>query len=310
MKSYTASRNLYGSLTGNVLAANLTLGDVLINEYTRQILSSHDWPFLEKQGTIDTVDSQQFYDLPYDYKKLINVNVTVSTQKYTPTEVPNRIFWDRLNMPTSTESDTPEYFFIQGRTLGFYPTPSSSGNTITYNYRPRIVDLSVADITTSTIKTVANGGTTVTAVAAAFTLLSDSPANQRWIRITKADTLNTGDGVFYEVDSITSTTVLELKEPYNGDAITAGTAAYTLIETSLIPEDFQTIPVHLAVADYWRKEKDFSSADRWEQKAKNDLAEMKKEFGEKSSNPVSIPSVFESNGSTMHNPNLFVSDLG
>ena len=42
MLSYTGSRNLYGSLTNNTTATNLTLGDTLINQSIRKITSSHE----------------------------------------------------------------------------------------------------------------------------------------------------------------------------------------------------------------------------------------------------------------------------
>jgi len=42
MLSYTTGRNLYGSLTNNTTTTNLTLGDTLINQSQRKILSGYN----------------------------------------------------------------------------------------------------------------------------------------------------------------------------------------------------------------------------------------------------------------------------
>ena len=53
--SYTGSRNLYGDLTNNSTAANLTLGDTLINAKLSEIYGMRDWYFLYKSSSADTV---------------------------------------------------------------------------------------------------------------------------------------------------------------------------------------------------------------------------------------------------------------
>jgi len=65
-KSYTISKNLYGSLTNNIETANLTLGDQLINDSIRAICAMKDWSFLEKVRTLTTVANTQGVNLPFD----------------------------------------------------------------------------------------------------------------------------------------------------------------------------------------------------------------------------------------------------
>src|SRR5690242_7537387 len=97
MLSYTALRNLYGSMTNDSSSANLTLGDSFINQAYRLLTSSRDWDWLQKTSTDSEVASQQFYTLPDDYDSLVNVTVLQGTYLYTPRECPTRVMWDQIN---------------------------------------------------------------------------------------------------------------------------------------------------------------------------------------------------------------------
>ena len=94
MLTYTGLRNLYGDLTEDESSTNLTLGDTLINLATQRLLSSFHWPFLVRSGTATTVASQQFYDLPYNFKKLTSLYITVSSTRYVPRKIVDSVFWD------------------------------------------------------------------------------------------------------------------------------------------------------------------------------------------------------------------------
>lgn len=246
--SYTARRNLCGKMCGDSSAANLVILDTLLNEADREICTMKPWSFREKSGTITTVASQQFYDIPGRFAKLITGTVTIGSTRWTPQECKTREDWDRLNQATNVTSDIPQYFFLYDGQIGFYPKPSSSGNTITYNYLVTSKDLSIADYTAGTITSIANGATTVTGSGTSWT----SKMAGRFIRFTDSDTANTGDGYWYEISSVTSATVLELKSPYDGDSISAGTAAYTIAQLPIIPENFQMVPIHRALEQYFK----------------------------------------------------------
>src|SRR3990167_4944717 len=153
MLSYTGARNLFGDLTGDSSSANLTLADTLMNLRRRVILSARKWWFLEKPFTLSTQASTQFLDIPGDIDRILSSPyVTVGSTRYTPTEAPSREFWDQLNQNSYT-SDMPEYWFLYNGQLGFYPTPATAGNTITFNAKQKIRDLNIADYTTGTIIT-------------------------------------------------------------------------------------------------------------------------------------------------------------
>ena len=245
MENYTSLRNLFRDLTFNSTSDNLTLGDTLINASIKRILGLKSWPFLLKTNTQTTVASQQFYNLPYNFGKLAGsgVTVTVSNTRYAPKEAPNVEFWNQKNESTTITSNIPEWFFILNGQLGFWPTPSSAGNTITYTYKVRFKDLSRANYTTGNVGTATLGSATITGSAASWATVMAG----RWIRITAGDTANTGDGEWYEIDSISSSTAI-LKRNYAGLSIAGVNNAYIIGETSPLPEGYDDIPVYEAAA--------------------------------------------------------------
>lgn len=243
MLTYTQRRNLAGKMSSDSSSDNLTVLDTLLNEGDRKVITSKPWGFREKAVTKSTIASQQFYYIGNG--RVRNVTVTIGSTRYTPTEIKTREDWDYLNQSTSL-SNTPEYYFVGDGRIGFYPTPSSAtSNAITANLLQGHKDLSIADYTTGTITT--TSGTTITGSGTTWT----AQMACRWIQITPSDTANTGDGEWYEISSVTSSTVLELVSPYLGTAIIAGSSAYTIGQTSIIPSDFQIISVHYALEQYF-----------------------------------------------------------
>ncbi len=255
MKSYTQGRALYGVLTKNQNSTNLTTGDELANDDYRAICSVKDWPFLERERELTTVAEQQAYALPYDCDQVKAISVEVSDSTYVVRMCPDKDQWDTLN-ETSYTSDYPEWYFVFGGQLFLWPTPATSGNTINVTQKSRVIDLSAADYTTGTIVTATNGTKAIVGSGTTWT-------NQmvgRWIRITHVDTVNTGDGLWYEIAAVTSTTTLTLVRSYGGTSITTGTAAYKIGQMPLLPEAYQDLPWVYAAGVYWEKEADARGA--------------------------------------------------
>lgn len=251
MKSFTIGRNLYGSLTKNTAAANLTLGDQIANDDYRAICGVKDWSFLERLRTLTTVASQQAYNLPYDCDQVREVAVVISSERYVPNKSPNRAHWDNLNSSSFT-ADIPEWWFVFDGQLHLWPTPSSAGNTINVTQKSRVIDLNVADYTTGTITTATNGSTAIVGTGTTWT------ANMigRWIRITHADAAKTGDGLWYEIAGWTDATNITLVREYGGTSIATATAAYNIGQMPLLPEAYHDLPWIFAAGQYWSKEAD------------------------------------------------------
>lgn len=246
MKSTTTLRNLVGSLSQNTTSTNLTLCDQLINDAQRYLLEKYF--FNESSTTIVTVSQQQFYNLPYDYSKLKTGTITIGQLKWTPTEILSREDWDKLNV-FPYYSDIPNNYFIYNGQIGFWPIPSTAANTITFNYKRRATDLSIADYSTGTV-TATNGSTTITGVATGFLAnylpVAGSVLNLNlWIKLTPPG----GDGNWYQISSITSATVLTLVNTYAGGTI-AG-ANFVIGQMPLLLEDYHDLLVYRPLMIYF-----------------------------------------------------------
>ncbi len=247
MLTYTTRRNLAGKLTSDSSSDNLTILDTLLNEADREVATMKPWGFRQKTRTSSTLTSNSHPVAP-DCGKLVNVTVTIGSTKFTPKRVKTREEWDRLTQSTNTTSNTPEAWFPFGRTYSFYPAPSSAtSNAITETYERIQRDLSIADYTTGGVLTATTGST---AIVGTSTVWTTSMAG-RYIRIAESDTANKGDGIWYEIASVASATTLTLVAPYQGTSISSGNAAYTIGQVSIIPEEFQMVPVYKAVENYF-----------------------------------------------------------
>lgn len=202
----------------------------------------------ESATTAISVGGLQFYPAPPNYSKLKTVTITVGNLQWKPTEILTRETWDSMNA-FPYYSDIPVNFFIypggdRSVQIGIWPIPSTTGNTITYNYKFRVPDLSIADYTTGTVA-VNQGETTVTGTTTVWTPTTNPTNESRWIRISESK----GDNMWYQVASVDSATSLTLYEPYQGITVSGG--SYTLGQMPLLMEDFQDMPVWKASAQYF-----------------------------------------------------------
>jgi hypothetical protein len=296
MLSFTGRRNLFGTLAGTTVAADLTAADTLMNSADKKYLA-RSWHFLEKQDTLTTTASTQFKNLPQVVGKILSVYVTVGSQRHNPKPAPSRAFWDKLNSSRST-SDIPEYWYQYAGQIGLTPIPATTSNVITINHRRIVKDLSIADYATGNILTVTNGSTAVVGTGTSWTAAMAG----RYLRITDSDTANKGDGQWYEIASVTDTTNLVLKAAYAGNSIAAGSAAYAIGQMAFYPDGFHELPVYDALSKWFKLKKDKKSADEFAHDAKELFALMSLEHSNKTDDPV-----IDDGGSSFINPNLTIS---
>jgi hypothetical protein len=245
-------RSLYGTLCNDSSSANLTVGDTLLADSVRVICALRPWPFLDRETdrTLATVASQSVYQIPAGFRKLSSLYVTVGTTVYQPFFVDSDEQWNTILASNLGDDDAPQFWTRKGDTVILQPASATADNTITFRGSQSPRDLSIADYTTGSVVSVANGGV---AVIGTETTWAASMAG-RFIRITESDTANKGDGFWYEISSVTDATHLTLVKPYNGTAIAAGTAAYAIGQMSPIPEAHDIAPVYRSVALYYSKE--------------------------------------------------------
>ncbi len=256
-------------------ADTITFLNLTMNAGYKEILAELGRPVTEKTKTTVTVASQQGYQMPADFNWLKSIKVTVGSTIYTPDEEESQENWDYLNMQSET-GDVPEAYFVRPR-FGFggtevqlYPTPSSSGNTITLVYEAIDRDLSQAKYTTGTIS-VTNGSATVTGSGTTFT----ASMVGRYFQITSA----TGDGLWYKVAGFTSTTVITLENFYQGTTVSG--VNYQVAEAFGLPEDLHMLPIYYAVWHYAMFRRDKTRSDQFGGLYKLGLADAKRRYGTK-----------------------------
>lgn len=298
MKSYSQLRDLYGEETKDSSSDNLTYGDEIMNDWHRQLISAADWPFMLRLRTAQTEASTTFVKLPYDVDLVESVFVTVSSTRYDPKPAPSRRFWDQLHY-SSYNSDIPEYWFVYDGAIGLWPQPSTAGNVISMNCRIRVQDLNRADYETGNITTATNGDETIVGNGTTWT----NPMTGRWLRITADDGTDSGDGLWYEISSITDATNLELVRKYGGTSISGGSQEYTIGMMPLLPEAFHGMPVEYAAFRYWNKENDVERAAGYKSMVNDHLEDLLKSQG---MNDLSMVVDDGMDGDMIVNPNLMI----
>jgi hypothetical protein len=299
MQTFVGRRNLFGNLVNNSASATLSLADTLINMAEKRILSSRDWPFLWRQYTKTTVASQQAYILPAYTNKPQGIYVTVGGTRYIPEEVSSREEWDELNQVVVTSDSVTHYFSYDGR-IELYPIPATTGNTITFNARRIVRDLSASDYVTGTITTVATVGTTTTVTGSGVTWGAGMIG--RYIHIDQSNAANWGDNYWYEIATVPTTSTLTLVRTYGGTAITTGSATYTIGECSLIPEPHDMLPVYEALKIYFTSvDPNTNKAEEYGKYFIEGLDFMVRDIGGKESVVIT-----DCDDEDMKNPNFFI----
>jgi len=297
MITTTTVQSRFSDLTQNSSSTNTARGLQLYNDATRFYITKY---YLnEVLYTTTTTASTNTYNLPFDIKEVIDVYIVVGSLRYVLTEAPTTQFWDQLQF-ASYSSDIPQYYWIFNKQLYVFPTPSSSSNTIGIRYKKRIKDLSLADFTTGTV-TATNGSTTITHSATGF---YPQMAGQ-WIRLTASTSLTaSGDEGWYEIDSYTNTSTLVLKNAYTGSTATG--ASFTIGEATIMPEDYQTLPLYRALKIYYTSiVPNPEQALLYDGLTQAEETKLDAEFGNKSTN-VRITSA----DAEMSNPNLYIRSIG
>lgn len=283
MLTYTGSRNIFGKLTNNEDPSNLLLGDMLINQEIRYIINSESWPFLEKTKTDVTVIGQQFYDLPSDCDRVIGITLLNGTTLYTIDEITSRYDWDRMNTSQSTQANIPSNFYVFNGQYGLYPTPSAASLVLTIIYQRTQKDLSIADYSAGTITTATSGSQSIVGSGTAWS----SKMNGMWIQIADSLTSNTGDGFWYQIESVQDVNHLTLSRSYSGVSISVGTASYIIGQTSEIPEDFQILPVYKAAQVYFTSiQPEPQRAALYKNMYDEGIKSMFRQYSSKSTSPV------------------------
>lgn len=280
-------------------------GDTFLVNFTRGS-TAITWPvgLSTESSTSLAVGGLQFYPAPPNYSKLKDLTITIGNLKWTPREVLTRDEWDALNV-FPYYADIPDRFFVypggnQGVQIGIWPIPSTTGNVLTYNYKYRIPDLSIADYTTPGTISVTNGSTTITGVATTFATTTNRQLESRWIKIAQPN----GDNLWYQIDSIPSTTSIILYTPYQGVTV-SGSSAYTIGEMPILMEDFHDMLVWKSLVYYFTSIVDNKGKREMYEGLYNNKLELLAEYAGQKTVHVNL-----ARRGNKPNPNLFPMSIG
>ncbi len=240
MRSYTNLTTNFGTLAKNSSASNITLGAQLINSSIQVLVNK--FYFNEASYTTPTVSGQQFYNLPPQCRKIVNVTGTIGNVVWVTKDCPDRNYWDILNTIPFNQ-DFPMFHFIWNHNtqFGMWPTPASSGNTLTVNYQKRNVDLSQADYTTGTVAVTQNSPNITFSGSTLIANMAD-----RWIQVAAPN----GDNQWYQILSVnTGASTAILYGNYTGPSVSG--ASFTIGEMATLPEDYQDLPLYRSLEIYF-----------------------------------------------------------
>jgi len=241
----------------------MSLIDANINDSIRTIcnLQGGKLRFLETTKNMTTVAGQESYQIPNGFRKLIDMYIysgvgTSSDTIYSPEMVFDPTKWKNIKQYRLGSASTPYFTYVENTTYKIQPIPSVTGNLITLRGRLKVRDLTIEDYTIGTIVSVSNDGTAI--VGSGTTWTQDMVG--RYIQITNTTAANGGDGFWYEIGGWTNATNITLTKPYEGTSISAGSAAYTIGQCSVIPEAYDIAIVYRATALYWQNQNDLVRA--------------------------------------------------
>ena len=207
---------------------------------------------IQDSATISCVGVQS-YPLPANISKIKNATITVGQLVYTPAPVMSIQEWTKLNALPYTSS-IPAYFYIYNNQLNFWPIPSASDEIITLNCQVSVQDMTYEDNTTGTIASsgMVVGSNTVTGSGTTFTT-SYMPTG---VDLTFANLFikaapPQGDGLPYQIQSVTSDTVLKTFKPVVNVPKPTGGGTLLIGQYPLLSPDFHDTIVYGALRVYF-----------------------------------------------------------
>lgn len=266
MRTWTSYKSNYQSFT-DTSSDNEVLGGTFINDSIKTIcnLQGGKLRFLEATKEMFTVGSQEGYQIPNGFRKLIDMWIYstptggTSDTLYMPEMVFDPTKWKLIKAYRLGLSDVPYFTYVENQKFYIQPIPSTTGNLIVLRGRLQTRDLSIEDYTDGTIVSVANGGVDVVGSGTIWT----ADMVGRYIQITNTTAANGGDGFWYQIGSFTDATHIGLVSPYEGTSILAGNASYIIGQCAVIPEAYDIAVVYRSAALYWQDKGNPTKSERF-----------------------------------------------
>jgi len=274
---YTRLADIIGisTTTNNI---DLTNAKQDVNQGLRLFKNSARRYWTRKEVTANLVAGQQYYTFPQDMVRITEVRANTGGYNWPLVQVDSEALWNRFNVIPSNTVIVPQFFFVRGRNeIGLYPTPSVSTTAgIVISYEPRMTDMTIDDVTTTTV-TVSNGSQYVTSPSSAF-----SP-NMAGMMFSVTDG---SDGNWYPITAAT-TTQLTLENFYQGT--TESLAPCIIGSVPDIPEEYHLGMVYYGAYQFYLKRNELASATLYKGLFEDLLLQFKEVYAAKTTGIVQKP---------------------
>lgn len=249
----TACQNSTGKDTST---ASATFFKQRLNARNEQVLGKLPSHFSEIERTFATVDDQQYYHIPSNYKSVKNLMITIGSVDYTLKPEFSYTNWRKLNAIDFQAGAIPARYFSRQRDFGIWPIPQDD-YTGTVVYGIRAGGMTKSDYVTGTVTATENSQALV---GVGTTWTGGNAATDMWFSL--ADSNGESKGSWYRIASVTDATNLTLESYF--EETTAATQKYIIGESPELPEDTHDLLVHGAVADYYASfRQDLAKAQLW-----------------------------------------------
>lgn len=231
--------------TGNHASTDASLQTYFLSKlaYRYQVAFSEiNNKMTQKVFTGSTVAGQQFYHYPPGIFDISDCTITINGLNYPVLANDSNLQWDRINLVLISVTALPQFVFPRKDDFGIWPIPQAAYTiNLQVNARDRsITDL--ADYVAGTVSTT-NNSQVITGSGTNFT------ANMPGYWFVMNDITQPGQGYYYRIASVQSTTQLTLETYYMGASVSG--AAYRIGQTPELPEEVHMNLEQGAVADYY-----------------------------------------------------------
>jgi hypothetical protein len=281
MITYTQLYTRVASLIG--INASVDTQDVVnskqdINQALRLFKNQARRYWTRKEVTANLVAGQQYYTFPEDMVRITTVRANTGGYNWPLVNVDSEELWNRFNVIPSNTVIVPQFYFVRGKNeIGLYPIPSQNQTAgLIISYEPRMTDMSVDDVTTTTV-TVTNGSQYVTSPSVAF----NTNMVGQYFTVTDGS-----DGNWYPIIAATPTQ-LTLENYYQGPSESGATCQIGLVPD--IPEEYHIGLAYYAAYQFYLKRNEMQNATLYKSLYEDLLMQFKQAYANKTTGVVQKP---------------------
>jgi|SRR5215469_8874873 len=265
-QAYTRASDMVGI---PLTSSSVTFIKQDINQGLRLFKNAARRYWTRQEKVTDMQNGQQYYQMPADFVRATEVRVNSNGLNFPVVLINSEHLWNKLNIIPAMTINLPTYAFVRGfNEIGLWPTPSAfTAGGLIVSYEPRLIDMSIDDVTgvtTGGTANVTNGSQTVVLSTSSVT----ASMVGRWFSVQDGT-----DGNWYQIASYTNATTFSLANNYQGlTNTTAG--SFTIGSAPDIPEDYHMALCYYAAFNFFLKRKDTATAEMY----KNEFYALLDEF--------------------------------